>query len=281
MAVLESAGITDVGKKRKGNEDSLYLDDDLRLYVVADGMGGHLAGEVASGLVVDTIRDYMKRFGEEDADSVEELEDADESLSKEANRLLSGISLANRGVYEVAQTNEAYGGMGSTVSLALFTNDSLIVANVGDSPVYLVHNGNIELLSVIHNVISEQSAINPDAADLIADQYKYLLTRGMGIEETVQPDICEIQYFDGDIIAISSDGLTDLVSPDEILDVINRESPEKACRTLVDMANDRGGHDNITVIVLKVKKTKGKDGWLKGLISPFARGLIRLLEKFA
>lgn len=280
MAVVESAGITDVGKKRKGNEDSLYVDDDLRLYVVADGMGGHLAGEVASGLVVDTIRDYMKRFGESDEGSVEELEDADDSLSKEANRLLSGIILANRGVHEVAQTNEAYSGMGSTVSLVQFTEDFLIVANVGDSPVYLVHNGNIELLSVIHNVISEQSAINPDAAEMIADQYKYLLTRGMGIEETVQPDICEIQYFDGDIILISSDGLTDLVSPDEILDVLNKENPDKACRTLVDMANDRGGHDNITVIVVKVKKTKEKEGFFKGIGSWFASSLIRFLEKF-
>lgn len=281
MAVVESAGITDIGKKRKGNEDSLYLDDDLGLYIVADGMGGHLAGEVASSLVVETICDYMKRFGEADANSVEELDDLDDSLSKEANRLLSGIVLANRGVHEVAQSNDAYGGMGSTVSLAYFTDDSLIVANVGDSPVYLIHNGNIELLSVIHNVISEQLAINPNAAEMIADQYKHLLTRGMGIEETVQPDICEIQYFDGDIIVITSDGLTDLVSPDEILEVLKKENTEKACQVLVDMANDRGGHDNITVIVLKVKKTKAKDGWLKGLMSPIAKGLIRLLEKFS
>ncbi len=87
MVVVESAGITDVGRKRKGNEDALLLDDDLRLYVVADGMGGHQAGEVASEMVVDTIRDYMKRFKEGDPDAVEELEDADETLSQEANRI--------------------------------------------------------------------------------------------------------------------------------------------------------------------------------------------------
>jgi protein phosphatase len=97
MLVIESAGITDVGKKREGNEDALYLDDDLGLYVVADGMGGHQAGEVASGLVVETIRDYIKRI-HEDQDA-EELEDSDETLSKQANQLLSGIHLANRGVH--------------------------------------------------------------------------------------------------------------------------------------------------------------------------------------
>lgn len=270
MFSVESTGITDVGKKRKGNEDSLFLDDSLGLYIVADGMGGHLAGEVASELVVDTIRDYMKRFKESDPQDVEEIEDQDESLSREANRLLSSIHIANRGVHQVAQTNQSYSGMGSTVSAVYMADDSLIVANVGDSPVYLVHNGNIELLSVIHNVITEQSAINPEAAKQISDKYKYLLTRSMGIEQEVMPDVCEIQSFDGDIIVICSDGLSDLVSPDEILAVVNKERHEKACRILVDMANDRKGHDNITVIVLKIKKGKKKN-WIKRLFSVILR----------
>jgi len=266
MFVVESSGLTDVGQKRKLNEDNFFVDDNLKLYVVADGMGGHQAGEVASEMVVDTIRDYMKRFKEGDPDAVEELEDADEALSQEANRILSGIILANRGVHDVAQSDESYEGMGATVSLAYFTEDALIVANVGDSPVYLVHNGNIELLSVIHNVITEQSAVNPDAVDFISDQYKYLLTRGMGIEETVEPDISEIQYFNGDLLVISSDGLTDLVTPEEILEVVNNKPTDDACRILVDMANDRGGHDNVTVVVLKVKSEKEKS-WVGKLFS--------------
>lgn len=264
MVVIESAGITDVGKKRTGNEDSMYLDDDLKLYIVADGMGGHQAGEVASELVIETIRDYMRRFqGEGD---VEELEDFDEALSKEANRLLSSIHLANRGVHEVAQSNENYHGMGSTISAAFFVNDTLIVANVGDSPIYLVHDGGIELLSVTHNVISEQMAINPEAAKHLDKRFRHMLTRAMGINETVEPDICEIQYFDGDILTISSDGLSDKVSPEEILDIVKRERPEKACQTLVNLANERGGDDNITVIVLKIKTEQTKPGIL-GLIS--------------
>jgi protein phosphatase len=264
MVVIESSGLTDVGQKRAGNEDAFFVDDALQLYVVADGMGGHVAGEVASGLVVDTIHDYMKRFQE--GEEVEELQDPDETLSKEANRLLSSISLANRGVHEVAQSNEDYRGMGSTVSAAYFTDDTLIVANVGDSPIYLVHDGGIELLSVTHNVISEQMAINPEAAKKLDARFRHMLTRAMGIEESVEPDVCEIQCFNGDILTISSDGLSDKVSPDEILEIVKNERPEKACQTLVDLANERGGDDNITVIVLKIR-AEDEQGGIWGLIS--------------
>ena len=273
MVDIESAGITDVGKKREGNEDSLFLDNEQHLYVVADGMGGHQAGEVASALVVETIQDYMKRFLKDD--EAEEMADEDESLSKEANRLLAGIRLANSAVYDISKSSESHHGMGSTVAAAYFTDDSVIVANVGDSPVYLIHDGNIELLSVIHNVITEQMAINPEAAKTIGLSYRHMLTRGMGNEETVEPDVTEIQFFKDDMLVICSDGLTDNVDPEEILDVIMREPPEKACQTLVDLSNDRRGHDNITVIALKVKSTQdGKGGilgWIKKLLFPFKK----------
>lgn len=254
MVVIESAGISDLGKKRKINEDSLFLDDPQRFYVVSDGMGGHQAGEVASALVVETMRDYMKRFAS--GEPVEELDDADPTLSKDANRLLASINLANKAVFQLAQSKASLQGMGATVSAAYFTDETLIVANVGDSPVYLIHEGRIELLSVIHNVVTEQATINPDAARRIAPQFKHMLTRAMGMEETVRPDICEIQFFKGDTLVMSSDGLTDNVAPNEILEILQAERPEKACRTLVDLSNQRGGHDNITVIALRVKAVK-------------------------
>jgi protein phosphatase len=163
MIVIKSASITDVGRKRKGNEDSLLLDDDLGLYIVADGMGGRLAGEVASKLVVDTIREYMKHFKEDE--EVEELMDSDETLSNEANRLLSGINIASREVYQISKNNASYRGMGSTVSVVYFTDETFIVANVGDSPIYLLRDGRIELLSVTHNMMAEQAAINPEIAE--------------------------------------------------------------------------------------------------------------------
>lgn len=265
MIVIESAGITDVGMKREGNEDSYLVDDDSRFYIVADGMGGHQAGEVASALVIDTMQDYMKRF-EEDGNA-EELDDIDETLSKPANRILASIQLANKAVHDIASSKETYSGMGSTVAAAMFTEDALIIANVGDSPVYLVHNGSIEMLSVIHNVITEQMAINPEAAKTIGLQYRNLLTRGMGIKPTVEPDVCEIQYFTGDMVIISSDGLTDKVNEEEILEVANREPPDKACKKLVDLANKRGGEDNITVIILKVLSVKDGKSGIMGMIS--------------
>jgi protein phosphatase len=231
-------------------------------------------------MVVDTIRDYMKQFKAGSPDGADDLEDVDESLSQAANRILSGIRRANREVFQAAQTKASYSGMGSTVAAVYFTDETLVVGNVGDSPVYLIHNGDIELLSVIHNVITEQSAINPDAAQHIDEQYKHLLTRAMGIEETVQPDITEIQHFDGDIVVMSSDGLTDLVSPEEIRDVVNKERHAKACQTLVDMANARGGHDNITVIVLKIMTAKGQSDWGQRLTSRITDGVMVLFKKF-
>ena len=246
MVIIESAGITDIGRKRKNNEDCLFLDDDQRLYVVADGMGGHQAGEVASKLVVETIQNYMRRFREE--------------KGREATPkawLLSSIHLANQAVFQASRNKNSCQGMGSTVSAVYFTDKTLIAANVGDSPIYLVRDKSIKLLSIIHNLLAESASgglIDPEGAKYLSSMLKHILTRAIGIEKTVKPDICEIRYFKDDILVISSDGLTDKVSPEEILTVVNKEKPDKACKTLVDLANKYGGDDNITIIILKVKR---------------------------
>lgn len=279
MAIIESAGITDVGRKRTGNEDALFLDTARHLYIVADGMGGHQAGEVASSLVVDTMRDYMKRF-KEDTDA-EEMQDFDKTLSKEANRLLSSIHLANLGINKVSSTQETYRGMGSTVSAVFFTDETLIAANVGDSPIYLVHNGSIERLSVPHTVMAEHAAMNPGGAAHLGREYSHMLTRAMGIEETVEPDICEIPYYKDDIVIISSDGLSDKVQPDEILEIVKQERPEKACQKLVDLANKRGGDDNITVIVAKVSQTLHGKGGLSELLLRIWNGFLIPFKKIS
>jgi PPM family protein phosphatase len=265
MAAIDSAGITDVGKVRKGNEDALFLDNSQMLYVVADGMGGHQAGEVASAIVIETIRDSMESFDAEEDPEADDI--LDETLSREANHLLSGIKLANERVHKASLETESRKGMGSTLAAVLFSEETLIVANVGDSPVYLIHNGTIEQLSVTHNVITEQTAINPDAAQQIEKRYQDMLTRGMGIEPNVEADICEIQHFAGDILVLSSDGLSNKVSPEEILSVASSQKPEDACQKLVNMANERGGEDNVTVITVKVKNLKRKKSGVWGLLS--------------
>jgi protein phosphatase len=263
MVVVESAGITDVGCKRTGNEDNLLVDDRMGLYIVADGMGGHQAGEVASRVVVETMKSYMERF--QDGSVVEELEDEDPDLTREANRLLSSIRLANSSVYSISQNKEACRGMGSTVSAIWFTNDSFVAANVGDSPIYLIQGDSIETLSVPHTVLAEQASMADGKALRIDDRFRHMLTRGMGVADTVDADICENQCFRGNTFVICSDGLSDKLTPEEILAVVKDETPEKACQRLVDMSKERGGDDNITVIVIRVRKVKRGGGLLSSL----------------
>jgi protein phosphatase len=273
MVVIESAGITDRGKKRKGNEDDLFLDDALGLYVVADGMGGHRAGEIASKLVVQTISKYIKK-SEKSGDKAKTI-GQDETLSREANRLLSGIHLSNKVVYQASLGNNSYRGMGSTVSTVYFSDDTLIAANVGDSPIYLVRDKKITLLSVPHTVLAEQASLNPENAEKLRREFRHVLTRAMGTEASVKADLYEIQCFKDDILVISSDGLSDKASPEEIMELVNSNGLSAACRRLVDLANDRGGDDNVTAIVLKVKmvkNTRKKCKRLMALIKNFLSG---------
>ena len=264
MIVIESAGITDRGKKRKANEDALFLEDSMGLYVVADGMGGHLAGEVASKMVVDTMGDYVKSCQEK---AEEDPICCSESLSKEANQLLASIHLSNKVVHEAARDNNSYRGMGSTVSAVYFTEGTFIAANVGDSPIYLIRDGNIKLLSVPHTVVAEQTALDPANAEKLGMEFRHVLTRAMGTEEYVKADIYELQCFRDDILVISSDGLSDKASPEEIRQLVDGNGSDAACRRLVDLANDRGGDDNITAIVLKVKMVNNTPMKLKRIVA--------------
>jgi protein phosphatase len=266
MILIESAGITDRGKKRQGNEDSLFLEDSLGLYVVADGMGGHLAGEVASRLVVNTIGEYIKKTNQQNVEDENPIS-RDQTLSKEANRLLSGIQLSNKVVHETARSNSSYRGMGSTVAAVYFTDGTFIAANVGDSPIYLIRDGKIKLLSVPHTVIAEQAALDPENAERLGMEFRHVLTRAMGTEDSVNADIYEIQCFKDDIVVISSDGLSDKASPEEIQQLVDGNGSDAACRRLVDLANRRGGDDNITAIVLKVKMVKNTPFRLKRLVA--------------
>lgn len=256
MIVVESAGITDVGRKRTGNEDSLFYDDGMGLYVVADGMGGHNAGEVASKIVADTLRDQMGRF-QKNPDA-EELWENDQDLSVAASRLNTSIHLANRNVYETAQKDKATKGMGSTVSAILLSEQTLVIGNVGDSPIYQIRGGEIKLVSVLHTMMAEYEAMAPDGAKNLSEKFRHMITRAMGTEESVQPDVSEIPYQKNDIFVISSDGLTDLVEPDEIRQVVLKDEVAVSCQALVDLANERGGVDNITVIVLKIVDLPGQ-----------------------
>jgi len=278
MILIESAGITDRGRKRQANEDALFLEDSMGLYVVADGMGGHLAGEVASRMVVETIGDYI-RSCQENAENETPIY-CNQTLSKEANRLMSGIHLSNKAVHEAARDNKSYRGMGSTVSAVYFTDGTLIAANVGDSPIYLIRDGHIQLLSVPHTVMAEQSALDPANAEKLGMEFRHVLTRAMGTEESVKADIYEIECFRDDILVISSDGLSDKASPEEIKALVDGNGSDAACRRLVDLANNRGGDDNITAIVLKIKKVNNTPLKFKRMVAMAKRIFYKYTNKF-
>ena len=269
MIIIESAGITDIGKKRKGNEDALFLDDNLGLYVVADGMGGHRAGEIASNLVVETMGEFFQ-LSKNNGDGHGKI-NSDKTLSREANRLLSSIHLSNKVVHEASLDNDACRGMGSTVSAVYLTDGTLIAANVGDSPIYLIRDGKIKLLSVLHTLLAEQTAMNPENAKRLGTEFRHVLTRAMGTYDSVKADIYEIQCFKDDILVISSDGLTDKATPEEILELVHQNGLNSACQKLVKLANDRGGEDNITAIVLKVKAVENTRFNLKRLAAVIKR----------
>jgi protein phosphatase len=248
MNRVESAGLTDIGRKRQINQDALFLDDRMELYVVADGMGGHKAGEVASRITVETLRDEMATPENTDCNPPE-----DASLSPAADRLMAAIHLANRKVYQASLEDNDLQGMGTTVSAVLLSNGTIIGANVGDSPIYLIHRDHIEEISVAHTLAAAWEAAGMDRADRQEEAAHHILTQAVGVGETVDPHICETQGFPGDILVIGSDGLSNKVTKQEINDAARSMAPDAACRHLVTLANERGGEDNITVLISRIK----------------------------
>jgi PPM family protein phosphatase len=266
MIHVLAAGLTDIGKKRDGNEDAYLIDEARQLYVVADGMGGHLAGEVASGLVVETLKSF---FEHSDAAS---LTISDDALSPDANQLAQGIREANTAVRARAQENIECRGMGSTLAAAYFTDRTVMVANVGDSPIYLVHDGAIELISVMHTVAAEIAATRPERAHMIDEKILHMLTRAIGSADDVVSDISELQCFKNDVFVLCSDGLSNKVTMDEIARSVTESTPQDACRYLVDLANERGGDDNITVVIIRVTGVDAHQ-------HPLRRLCVQVLEK--
>lgn len=240
MFTVESAGLTDVGRRREANEDRILLDDGLGLYLVADGMGGHQAGEVASDLAVSTVHDFLSRQGADLPPA------AVDQRSPSAARLLAGIGWSNQVVHQESLSRSDRQGMGSTLSAVYLADDRLIAANVGDSPIYLVRNGGIDALSVPHTL---QAEIRSEACDPF---FGNVLTRALGPKPAVDADLCEIDFYRKDLLVLCSDGLSNKVSPPEILSIAGPRPAREACRALVDLANARGGEDNISVVIVRI-----------------------------
>lgn len=283
--LIKASGITDVGLKRESNEDAFSIDEDLRLYVVADGMGGHQAGEVASSIAVEVINSAFKRWLTTSAPEEELFGLPDESLSLEGNYLTSSIRLANRVIHELATMGDKRQGMGTTVAALLIMPSKVISANVGDSRIYLIREGAIERLSKDHTIVAEQlemGIMTPEEAN--TSSLKHILTRNLGSAEDVLPEVFELEPANSDRFVLCTDGLTDLVTDEEILDLtLKAEDPESLCRNFVDLALKRGAHDNTTVVSVFVSQKTNKESPLRkpamalvDVWNSFQRGLKRL-----
>ena len=242
-------GMTDVGRCREHNEDAISWDTRIGLALLADGMGGHNAGEVASILAVDSIKTSLADVVTPEivASGVVDYKDA----------MVDAISFANREINEQSLENPEYAGMGTTLVAVLFLNHRIIYAHVGDSRIYRLRQSTLQRLTSVHSLLQEMID-NGYLSDEEAQEStsRNLITRALGISAEVDVDIAEQDTEIGDIYLLCSDGLTDLVSDPELNDVIMQYSDdlELASRTLVDRANQKGGTDNISVVLAAVYK---------------------------
>ncbi len=251
---FEVAGKTDIGKKRQVNQDAFLIDKEKGLFIVADGLGGHRAGEKASLLATQAVQNFFKdNFSEYLSNETKEI---DKNLSPTATTLQHSIEKANQLVHLKALNFSKYNGMGTTIAAVCLKGKNLISANVGDSPVYLVQKGQVYPLSETHTVEEEHSIPESSQLNAFGKNYWKMLTRAIGIEEKVKPYLCEIPVYEGDAFVLCSDGLSKSVTYDEIAKIVMRYSAKEACSLFVELANTRGGKDNITVIVIKIKKSR-------------------------
>ena len=262
MIIAQSAGRSDIGKVRRKNEDSYLLNESIGLYVVADGMGGHRGGDVASQMAIEAIDQYMSDPSYQSGNNGDAGDNA--VNDQHANRLIQSIRLANKQIYNRSASDKTFRGMGTTVSALYLSDDTIITANVGDSPIYLLRNQEIEQLYTPHTLLHERKKIPKSMAGRFSSaKLGHILTRAVGIRSEVKIDLVETPCFNNDIIILCSDGLSNKISREEIRDLVCQNDIEDACNKMTDSANQRGGEDNITVIVVRiVSAKKDSDGTL-------------------
>jgi len=240
---MRAYGCTDTGKVRPINEDSYCIyDDNIKLYIVADGMGGHKSGEVASSMAIELIRDHLIKFMETDLDprSVEGI-------------IFEAFNRANIEIYNTSIDKEECNGMGTTVTLALYFENRIYIGHVGDSRAYLYTQGDIKQITDDHSLVAElvkSGTITEREAR--RHPQKNIITRALGTEKTIKVDIFSLEFKEKDILILCSDGLSNYVDQLEmksVIDVLNVS--EESCRDLISLVNQKGGNDNITIIIIQ------------------------------
>lgn len=250
---LRSFGLSDVGRRREKNEDSLLICDEFALYMVADGMGGHLGGDFASQLAVTTIEETIRSL-ETDPDMTLQEEDALPIKAGEYQGYIRyAIRIASRRIFERAQAEPALHGMGTTAVALLFRNNKVYIANVGDSRAYRIRGDRISQITKDHSLVGEQIRAGIlSEGDARVHRLKNIITRSVGFQEDVDTDVDIRVVRQGDRFLLCSDGLSNLVEANEIRDIVATNDLEPSCRHLIDIANERGGDDNITVVLVNV-----------------------------
>jgi protein phosphatase len=240
MKKLSSYGKTDVGLKRSNNQDSLLVDDSAMLYAIADGMGGHRGGETASKVALEVIQAAMSQIGNKPG-------------LKIVPFIKETVSLASMKVYERSQMDDNLKGMGTTLIAAYIRDDKCYIAQVGDSRAYLYKSGNLWKITEDHSLINEQlrsGLITKEQSEKLL--YKNVITRSVGVEEIVDVDIYIRDIEEGDLFLLCSDGLTSMLKDTEIERNIDPSDLRSSTENLISLANDAGGLDNVSVILIRI-----------------------------
>jgi PPM family protein phosphatase len=247
------SGATDVGRTRQHNEDAIYLPSDIRIGIVADGMGGHASGEIASRIAVETVADYYQRTAHEQPLTWPYKVDRD--ARADVNRMITSIMLANLEIYERAQRDASCKGMGTTVVAVHFLDDTLVVGHVGDSRVYLLRDGKLSQLTEDHSLINDYIKMKRVTAEEAENwPHKNVIVRALGMKETVQVDIIKETPRLGDCYLLCSDGLSGMLSDPQIAHVLQSETDlDRAVDLLIAGANEEGGNDNISVVLARLE----------------------------
>jgi protein phosphatase len=250
---IRFAGDTNVGLLRTHNEDALHLPVDERLAIVADGMGGHASGEVASKMAVDTVVEYFKETAEEQI--LTWPFKVDRQGGADIMRLVTAIKLANLKIHEQAQRDPACKGMGTTIVTALFLDDRVIIGHVGDSRVYRVRDGTIVQKTDDHSLVNDYVKMKRmTVEEAAAFPHKNVIVRALGMKESVQVDVLTDHAKLGDCFVLCSDGLSGMISDDDIRHIVESEADlDRGAERLISAANAAGGKDNITVVLARIE----------------------------
>jgi serine/threonine protein phosphatase PrpC len=261
---ISSGGATHVGMVRTNNEDCFRIVPSLNLFVLADGMGGEAHGEVASSLAVETVVKHCLEGTENP--SAQLFGEAKPGLTPRTRRVLSAIHLANAKVFQSAEDHPEQQGMGATLTVAWIADSQLSIGHVGDSRIYLLRSGALQQLTSDHSLVAEQvrrGILTVSEAE--QSNLQSVLLRALGTQPEVEVDSEEVGLFPRDVLLLCSDGLTRMVTEPEIAGALQSEPvPQRAAEKLVALANESGGVDNVSVIVVALKpEPKGWFSWLR------------------